>query len=268
MTLRSGSVSSQIATPVLDAIEQFQGFYSPTNAPASVFAGFRSPDIQPFGSTSIPMFGTTLGVVGSIGYSATAGRNIQTWPSAAGATAQSGQGVALWHFPFYQKFSLPGSIPISFIPAIWKYQVDFLVRIALAGGTEVDVAVGYDTPAVVAGNNPFAAWSHRPAVNGGRWTPRFRIVTAGVITDGPDSGLLSGNWHKLGLAYTMGSIPRLSWLGDDKVVFELIGDAAQLGPLGSGAFKVFPSKNVGAGVGTTVEFQESRFRVTEISTSA
>jgi len=256
-----GASSSRV---IFDGWESFSGFHNPTNNEATMVLDQRDSTAQFNGGTSQGFFATVSGAPGAtVQFESTIGRIVQTWPSQAAISGYNAQGQTQFNVPFWQRFSLALSIPLSMLPPLWRYRCDFTNRITIAGATEAALAIGGDNNPGLAGTLPFIGWSYRAAVNGGRWTPRSRLVTAGAITDGPDSGISTTGWHKLSLMFTPGLVPRCDWLIDNVVKHSLVGDAAIPSAI-AGAFKIFPSKSLGAGAGTTMQSIESRFTIDEI----
>jgi len=256
---------ARAAESLVDAVESWNGLHSVlSNLASAQLTDFRSGRLLPVTPTNVIMFSALTGAVGSIGYDATVGRIVQTWASAAAATAMS-MPVSVFGFPLYKQFALAGSIPSSLLPPFRRYRLDYLVRRTVVGVSEIACGAGYDANGVITGpsTGPGAVWSTRPAVNGGAWTPRYRLVSAGPVLDGPSSGLTDAAWHQASLVYEEGLIPRLRWLLDERQVFALEGGAAMLSPV-AGAFSCVGSKGLGAIVGTTVQYAETRYRCEEV----
>ncbi len=249
---------------IFDAWESFTGFHTPSNNEATMQADQRS-DVGLFiGGTNLQYLTTVAGAPGAtVQYEATIGRIVQTWPSPAAAAAYTAQAASIYNFPLFLRFALANSVPVTMLPPLWRYRADFVSRATVLGATEYLVGVGSDTPFGVGGVNPFAGWSHRSGTNGGRWLPRYRLASGGAIVDGPDSGIAPAAWHQTTILYTPGLTPRLEWLIDGNVKFSLIGDAQLPNPI-AGAFKMYPGRNMGAGVGTTIQAIESRFIIDEV----
>jgi hypothetical protein len=147
-----------------------------------------------------------------------------------------------------------------------RYRYDIPSRAPVRGAAVLEIALAQSTALFLIGGGvlPAAAWVSDPAINAGAWTPRYRRVNAGPITDGPTSGILPNvaTFDTLGFRYTEGAIPTLEWMIGDTPHFSLSGGVA-VGINHTGSHFGF-GYGVGAVVGTTFEVLGTRVRVEEI----
>jgi len=195
----------------------------------------------------------------------------QVWPSGAAPTGNASAQATSFSVPLARKFALAAGIPAALLARFRRYRVDFLARITTIGTAEAVCGMGVDIAALVNNNNPACMWSSRPAVNAGRWTPRMRLVTAGAITDGAESGVspypgvssVSG-WNKLSVVYEEGILPRVRWLINEREVFQIAGDASLPTLAAASTSNFLLTKGLSAPAGTTVEYAATRFRCEEL----
>lgn len=256
------SRAQQLSKVLIDVWDGWNGLHLTGNSPNNNFWDFRTA-VLPGTSVQQTLFPSAGGAIGALQFDAAIGRVIHQWASGAAAVHQSTQAGATFGFPFAKRFSLPDSPPVEFLPPLRRFRVDFLPRITVVGTAEVLCGAGYDPLLALGANNPFIAWSSRPAVNAGRWMPRYRLVAAGPIIDGPDSGLSAAAFRQLSIVYEEGAVPRIEWRANGQSVFALAGDANMPTAIG-GAFALPMAKVVGLPAGTTTQWCESRFRVEEM----
>jgi hypothetical protein len=100
-----------------------------------------------------------------------------------------------------------------------------------------------------------------PAINGGRWTCRYRLTVGGAITTAADSGVaLDTSFHVLGFRYTEGAQPTLEALVDGVTVTMLTGQAAIPAAALTNAYRLGLGMPVAA-AGTTVRADDTVYRV-------
>lgn len=252
--------------PTFDVWESWNGLHMNSNSPIATQADFRSgvwPNVSP---TNSILLQSNLGATGAVGFNAAIGRSIQSWASAAASTGNGSSATGAFVVPIGRLFSLAGAISPAFLPPLRKYRADFLGRMTVVGTSEMVCGLGMDIAALVNGNQPACMWSSRPGTNAGRWMPRYRLVTAGAILDGPDSGVSASGaaFHQLSVEYTEGLIPTISWLIDGREVFRLTGDGQMPTVPVASTIGFMLTKGLSAPVGTTVEYAETRFRVQEV----
>lgn len=109
-----------------------------------------------------------------------------------------------------------------------------------------------------------AWWQSDPAVNAGRWFPRLRLVNAGAITDGPDSGVSPADWHALGMRMVEGATPRIEWLLDGVPRFSVAGDANLPELIAALPGGYICAIGVGAPAGSTWQALGARWKVGEV----
>lgn len=137
---------------------------------------------------------------------------------------------------------------------------------AAAGRFEMCLCAG-DGGVTASGNLTGPVWVADQAINGWRWTPRFRQVNAGAITTGTDSAAVSLNvWHLLGIRYTEGTEPRIEWLLDDRVIFALSGDASMptYDGVGTNYPGYLPAYVMSQNAGNRIQAGDALYRVTFI----
>jgi len=247
---------------LVDVVESWNGLHLSSNSPIANAADFRSSMVPSVAPTNIILLGTNLGATGAVGYDALVGRTIQVWASAAAATANGSAAVSSFTVPMGRRFALAGAIPLALLPPLRRYRVDFLPRVTVAGAAELVCGLGEVIGGLVNGNNPAFMWSSRLGTNAGRWMPRYRLVAAGAVTDGPDSGVAPANFHQCSLVYEEGLTPRVRWLVDGAELLQLAGDAFMATIATTAQFLL--TKGLSAPVGTTVQFAETRFRCEEL----
>lgn len=114
------------------------------------------------------------------------------------------------------------------------------------------------------GTDPGAFWASDPAINGGRWTARYRLTGGGGIATAVDSGVqLDATFHVLGFRYTEGALPKLEWLLDGVTLFTLSGQAALPVAQLTNAYRL--GLGVAIGAGSTIRADDAVFRVETLS---
>jgi hypothetical protein len=270
--LVSSGGASDAGAVLIDVMESWDGLKLSGNNPVSQVADYLSSAFPAPTPTNNVLLSATLGATGALGFSALVGRTTQVWASGAAATGNASAVTAgPFGVPIGRKFGLAASVPFALLARFRRYQVDFLNRITTIGTAEATCGFGVSIAALVNGNTPACMWTSRPGTNAGRWMPRIRLVTAGGITDGPDSGVspypgvssVSG-WAKLSVIYEEGITPRVRWLVNDREVHQIAGDAAMptMTALGNELFLL--TKGLSSPAGTTVEYCATRFRCQEM----
>jgi hypothetical protein len=256
---------------LIDISESWAGFHMATSGnPQGQPSDWRSQFPQEQNNAN-QLFPSISGAIGGIGYDVNSGTITHTWTSIAANTTLTGQtGNGFFGVPLFQRFALAESIPVSVLPRPFRrFRVDYLVQGLVGPNAAADAACG------IAGNNasglitggaadPFVAWVSRNALNGGRWTPRWRLTFGGAFVDGPDSGSAfiqaPQRWTQLSVQYDEGLIPRIRWLLDNREVHQLAGDANM-----PAATIYFLAKAMGNNAGgTSIKYATSRFRAWEI----
>jgi len=258
---------------ILDICESWSGFHHPNSAggnPQGQLSDWRSQFDQQQ-TTGNVLFSAISGAIGGLGFDVNIGRVTHTWTSLAAATTLSGSNAnGNYGVPLFQRFSLSQSPPVAFLPHPFRsYRVDYLAYGIVGPNAAADCACGIagntaGSMVTGAGTDPYVAWVSRNALNGGRWTPRFRLLFAGAVVDGPDSGVpfipVPTRLNLLSIVYEEGLIPRIRWLIDNREVHQIAGDANMP------AMTIYNlAKAMGANAGgTSVKYAETRFRVEEI----
>jgi len=170
----------------------------------------------------------------------------------------------------------PFSVPIgaqaglgAVIPA-WRanrrYTSGALCRWPVRGATIIEIGcVVSNGMLTLLGTGPGFILSSDPGVNGGLWTPRVRLVDAGVVTTFASTGLAvpTAVEQKFEVRYTEGAVPLLELLINGVTVANASGLANVPTSLASA-----PSFNFGVGcsaaAGTTLEYSAMTYKVEEI----
>lgn len=256
---------------LVDVVEGWNGFHAHTNAaPQGQICDGRGEVDTLYGGSTTVLF-PAGGNGQNLTFDAAAGRAISPWSSQAGITSftnNNSPGAGQFSIPVHLRFSTAEALSVANWPRPFRrYRLDFLVRGTVGPGA-ADFAVGIscsDPQGMVGGGitHPFVAWVARGALNGGNWTPRFRLVNAGAITDGPNSNVsfLVARYTKLSLIYEEGLTPRIRWLINDVEIFQSAGDANM--PNTNGTPQTTKAMGAGAGV-TQCRVAETRFRVEEL----
>jgi len=190
------------------------------------------------------------------------GRLVIQIPSGAAALVRQDNTLNGISVPLTQQFQDVNAPPLNRAPRSYTFLVP--VRITVAGTARVQIGLS-NGPGMLdfVGTPPAAVWSSDPAVNAGRWLPRFRRLNAGAIVNGPDSGITATAWHLLGLRYSERTTPSIEWLLDS-VPRHLVAGDADMPPLqGPGIFYpgFVPSYGVFTPAGTTVQFGAALFEL-------
>jgi hypothetical protein len=261
-----------VGKTLVDVVESWNGFHNllSGNAQGQISDGRGEVDTL-YGGSTTSLF--PAGTTGSLlTFDAATGRVISPWTSAAGITSvtnNNAPGAGQFSIPIHLRFAQAESIPAALWPRPFRrYRLDFLVRGTVGPGA-ADCSCGVscsDPQGMVTGGgitHPFVAWVARGALNAGRWTPRVRLVNAGAITDGPDSGIsfLLAAYTQLSIVYEEGIIPRIRWLINGREIFQIAGDANM--PNTNGSPQITKAMGAGAGV-TACRYAETRFRCEEI----
>jgi len=217
--------------------------------------GFGNPPTF-LGNQTVPA-GTTTPVV--------AGRLVVQFVSGAAALVRQENTTNGISFPLEQLFTSAIAPPLNRLTRTYTFLVP--VRITVAGTARVQVGLGGGTQMLdFIGTPPAAMWVSDPAVNAGRWLPRYRQTAAGAIVNGADSGIVASAWHLLGIRYVENATPRIEFSLDSLVRHTVSGDANMPPTFPAGTFYpgFVPSYGVFTPAGTTVQFGAASLEVRDV----
>ena len=243
------------ATLVVRIAEQLNGIYDETVA---ITDRQRTQG-------SIATDGTTPRILASTSGAPTIVANAGRWwvrlTSAAARVVRDAGG----RFPADQLFSAAQSVPPTQLGRpLQSYSFRVPVRVDTQGTAAIEVGISDDNGILtLLGTNRAFVWTSDAARNGGRWTPRFRRVAAGGITDGPDSGVASSLVTSLGIRYTEGIPPRIEWLLNGAPFFIIEGDANMPATNGVGNL-LGCAYGVGTPAGTIVDLADGVYEVRSV----
>jgi hypothetical protein len=258
---------SQRDSLLVDVCESWNGFHNVlTGNPQGQIGDARMGYDQGAGGSTLVLFANISGGLAPLTYDLTFGRVIHPYASLGGtiSSISGGNGAGAYSIPMAA--SVVPALPSVLWPRPFRrYRLDFLVRGTVGPAAGVDCACGLalsNPQSLVTGGitDPTAHWSARNGVNGGAWTPRYRLAPAGAYALGPAGpAFVNPAVTQLSLEYQEGPIRRLLWLVNGAETFRL-EDPNIPQSNGPPAF----AKAKGLGLGTTCHYGESRFRVWEI----
>lgn len=248
--------------------EMFSSFqqYTGANSPAAqiVLGQFLKASGSPpsiFGNQTVPA-GATFPLV--------AGRGVMQLVSGAANLTRVDNVGDRASIPIEQLFSGVDALSTVILQnrPFRRYTLTMPARRTVGPGT-ARVEFGIVTSAnllTFGGTPPGMAWSSDPAVNAGRWLPRYRQVNAGGLTDGADSAVVPTEWHTLGVRYTEGPSPTLEWLIDQAIYRTLSGDANMpTFPGGVNPPGFVPGMGLTSPAGATWQFGPGRLKIEDVS---
>lgn len=211
---------------------------------------------------------------GASGWLAEAGaRNLgMVWAAASSAAATlKGRSSSRWQLPI--GFNLTGVPAVAYWPLryrletiLWRTNTpsvaDQIVSFVCSwtGGTVRNLSDGATFPGYELVSDTL--------INGGRWTPRWRMAGAGALTTGADSGIdPAGVQTHLELRYDHTTNPRLSFLIDGVELPGSVRTGLAEMPVGSSSLQVtglVQGRTVGGGVGQLDRQRQTRFRVQQL----
>lgn len=175
-------------------------------------------------------------------------------------------GATVGTVPIGRDFAGADPIPVNRIRGLYRCTQVVPVRASTRGAAVIQVGFCPDNGMLgFFGTNAAAVLQSDVGVNGGAWTPTYRLLNAGGITSGPSSGQVPGGtvWHRLAMRYTERLTgPLLEYIVDDDVVLALSGIASvpqsQPNP-GFGGYRMFIGMSAVAG--TTIQVADARVTV-------
>lgn len=227
---------------------------APARETAGIVATLLQDNVNPAGSTFVEV----------------AGRHVLNIPSAAAVSTRVGNAADNVAMPINQEFNGAGSMGTALLlnRPLRQYIFKVPVRRTVAGTARLELGIVTSSNMLTfVGTPPGCIWSSDPAVNAGNFLPRSRQVTAGAITNGPDSGVAPGptDWHVLGFRYTEGTTPLIEWLLDDVARHLISGDAAMPDfPGGVNPPGFVPGYGISTPAGSTWQFGAASYEVRNI----
>lgn len=194
----------------------------------------------------------------SVVLDATRGRRLIEIPSSAARTAI----YAAWYgASLGMRFTGTGDPDYSLIRPPRRFTWAIPVQATVRGAVQVDCGLCTTNGLLNAlGTYPGFFLCSDPAINGGRWTCRYRKTGGGAITTADDSGVdLDSNFHVLGFRYTEGASPTLEALVDGVTVTTLTGQAAMPETVIDQAYRL--GLGMPAVAGTTIRADDALYRV-------
>lgn len=260
MPFKRGAGATVLPEDLIDGTAELQGINNAGTSPAERWVN-RSLRPTPEIMASAPHSYLTGGVAD---VQRDAASNVRTVRQTTGA----GQRTTCLQVPCLNVGVVAGAVggPVPTRP-LRRYSAEYELRWTVRGTAVLEVgAVLSNGMLSFLGTDPAFVLSSDPAVNGGRFTARVRVLPAGAITTLNDTGISPSatTWVRFGCRYTEGLTPLLELLIAGNVVAQREG-LAQLPQNTSGSFQsaVF-AFGASAVVGTTIERAYSRFRVEEI----
>jgi hypothetical protein len=175
-------------------------------------------------------------------------------------SANSGYGCSTIGY----QFAGAGAPSLASLRPLRRYTWRVSLRATVRGAAVAECgAVQSNGLLTLLGSDTGIVWSSDPAVNGGNWTPRYRLVAAGAVTTGADSGIpFDATFRELAVRFTEGASPLLELLIDEEPLFSLSGlanmpasSASNAHGLGYGWSQV---------AGSTMQAAAARFTVEDI----
>jgi hypothetical protein len=231
-----------------------------TQAPASVATVYSI--LSGRGSHTAGPGAGYWGVTGapSIQLDTTRGRRlIELLSSAARIVIHAGNGYGA---SLGQRYTGTGDPDYSLVRPPRRYTWAIPVHAPVRGVVAVECGLGISNGLLTTlGLDPGIFLVSDPAINGGRWTTRYRLTVGGAITTADDSGVaLDTSFHVLGFRYTEGAEPTLEALVDGVTVTTLTGQAAIPAANATNAYRLGLGMPVAA-AGTTIRADDAVFRV-------
>lgn len=261
---RGGGFQDPNATRVLTIQEEFYGLRQ--------WTGAGSPPNQVIYGGAHPVAGslTIFGNLTVTGFTApnTAGRQILQGASGAAVITRVNSAGDAAAVPITQLFNTADSLSSRILMnrRFRRYTLTVPVRRTVAGTARLEFGLVTSANMVTfAGTPPGVIWSSDPAVNGGRFLPRYRQVGGAGVSDGNDSGFTPDAWHTLGIRYTEGAAPTLEWMIDENILRTVSGDANM--PTFPGGINwpgFVPGYGISTPAGSTWQFAGGRFHVEEV----
>lgn len=158
-------------------------------------------------------------------FDATIGRTVRQFPSGASA---NGLLSASYRPQLSVLYSAVGAPSIASLPPLLEQRFSIPVRRTVAGTAKFQMGFVQSNGMLgFVGTLAGLVWESDPAVFGGNFYPRYRLVNAGAIVDGTDSGIAPSatSWNNLEMRMIPGRTPRIEWRIDGALKFALSGDA-------------------------------------------
>lgn len=193
-----------------------------------------------------------------------AGNILRVMEVVSSGAGRGTQVLTNYNFPFGRLIGAAGTpqYPRPLQQYLWTRPMRATVR----GAARIEMGITATNGGLsLLGNDPGAVWTSDPAVNGGAWTPQFRLVAAGAITNGTNSGVFPDavTFRTIGIRLSERPVSAggnlVEWLIDDTVRF-----AAAVDINSATVSTFFPISGVGQTAGTTLQFGEQRFQVIEL----
>lgn len=254
MRIIDPSRGSLLDTLLFEATTDLNGTQAPTNLAGiySLLTGRGAltggPAANFWGAAGAP----------AVVYDAARGRRLIEIVSNAGARQVIHGG---WGASFGVDFAAVGDPQWALLRPMRRYTWLLPVAAPVRGGVIVNCGTGATNGLLdTLGTDPFFGWSSDPAINGGRWTVRYRRTAGGGVTTADDSGVaLDATWHILGVRYTEGARPTLEAMIDGRTVTKLVGRAALPDTIANNAYRL--GLGMPAGAGTTVRCDDAVYRI-------